>query len=183
MAGKTLRKNNFLVSTDEICEIMGLSSRRIQQLVGEKAIVRASHGKYDLVASVRSFVEYQKNQLIAEDPDLDKLKEETLWIRARRLKSEAEYKIMSGNLHRSEDVEQVMNKMMEFFRSQLLSLPTRTAPKVIGEADINAIRKILKDDVRELMQFLSDYDPNVFYEQSSDKIYVEDPGEAVVVDE
>ncbi|ARD47584.1 type IV toxin-antitoxin system AbiEi family antitoxin domain-containing protein [Sporosarcina sp. P33] len=182
MSGKGLKERNYLVSTDEICEIMGLSARRIQQLVDEKAIVRASHGKYDLVASVRSFNEYTKNKLIEEDADLDKLREETLWIRARRMKSEAEYNIMSGELHRSSDVEEVMNKMMEFFRSQLLSLPTRSAGKVLGETDINAIRETLRSDIKELMTILSDYDPAVFYEQSDDKIYVESPEEAGVVE-
>ena len=181
MSRKSLKENNYLVSTDEICEIMGLSARRIQQLVDEKAIVRASHGKYDLVASIRSYNDYVKNKLIEEDADLDKLREETLWIRARRLKSEAEYNIMSGELHRSSDVEEVMNKMMEFFRSQLLSYPTRSAPKVLGETDINAVREILKDDINEVMQVLSDYDPNIFYDQSSDKIYVESPEEAGIV--
>lgn len=181
MSGKSLKDKGYLVSTVEICEIMGLSARRIQQLVDEKAIVRSSHGKYDLVASIRSYVEFQKERLIAEDPDLDKLREETRWIRARRMKSEAEYSIMSGDLHRSKDVEEIMNKMMEFFRSQLLSYPTRSSPKVLGETDINAVQKILKDDMREVMQVLSDYDPHAFYDQSDDKIYVENPEEAGIV--
>lgn len=181
MGGKGLKEKNYLVSTEEICEIMGLGSRRIQQLADEKAIVRASHGKYDLVASIRSYNEYQRNRIIEADPDLDKLREETKWIRARRLKSEAEYNIMSGELHRSKDVEAVMNKMMEFFRTQLLSFPTRSAPKVIGEVDVNVVQEILKDDMRDVMQVLSDYDPHAFYEQSEDKIHVENPEEAGIV--
>ena len=182
MSGKGLKEQNYLVTTEEICEIMGLSARRIQQLVDEKAIVRASHGKYDLVASVRSYNDYIKNKLIEDDPDLDKLREETLWIRARRMKAESEYKIMSGELHRSKDVEEIMNKMMEVFRSQLLSFPTRAAPKVIGETDVNVVREMLTKDIKEVMQVLSDYDPSVFYEQSEDKIHVESPEEAGIVD-
>lgn len=182
MSGKGLKENNYLVSTAEICEIMGFSSRRIQQLVEAKAVVRAARGKYDLVATVRAYTDYIQNKMVEEDPDLDKLREETLWIRARRMKSEAEYKIMSGELHRSKDVEVVLNKMMEVFRSQLLSFPTRAAPKVLGETDVNAIRESLTADIRETMQVLSDYDPAVFYDQSEDKIYVESPEEAGIVD-
>lgn len=133
MSGKGLSEKGYLVSTAEICEIMGLSSRRIQQLVDEKAIVRASHGKYDLTASVRAYIEYEKEKLISEDEDLDKVREETLWTRARRKKTEAELGIITGNLHRARDVENVMNAMMMSFRSQLLSFASRLSPKVQGK--------------------------------------------------
>lgn len=170
MSGKGLKGNGYLVSTAEICEIMGLSSRRIQQLVDEKAIVRASHGKYDLVASVRAYVEYSKEKMISDDEDLNKLKEDTLWTRARRKKTEAELGIILGLLHRSGDVENIMNSMMMAFRSQLLSFSSRLAPKVQGKKDLIEIQEIVKDEVGDLMNELKDYDPDIFYAESDDVI-------------
>lgn len=182
MSGKDLKGSGYLVSTAEICEIMGLSSRRIQQLVQEKAIVRASHGKYDLVASVRAYVEYEKEKIFEEDEDLDKLREETLWTRARRKKTEAELGIITGNLHRAGDVESVMNAMMMSFRSQLLSFSSRLAPKVQGKKDLIEIQEIVKDEVEDLMNELRDYDPDIFYAESDDVIASDEPVEGEFVE-
>lgn len=181
MSGKGLSDRGYLVSTDEICEIMGLSSRRIQQLVQEDAIVRASHGSYDLTASVRAYVNYEKEKIFEEDGDLDKLREETLWTRARRKKTEAELGIITGSLHRAEDVENVMNAMMMSFRSQLLSFSSRLAPKVQGKKDLIDIQEVVKDEVEDLMNELKDYDPDVFYAESDDVIASDEPleGESV----
>ncbi|GGG32869.1 hypothetical protein GCM10007425_29410 [Lysinibacillus alkalisoli] len=175
MSGKGLKGNDYLVSTNELCEIMGLSSRRIQQLVDEKAVVRASHGKYDLPATFKAYLEYEKEKVIADDPDLDKLREETLWTRARRKKTEAELGIITGKLHRAGDVESIMNAMMMSFRSQLLSFASRLAPKVQGKKDLVEIQELVKDEVEDLMNELKDYDPDVFYAESDDVITSDEP--------
>lgn len=182
MSNQRFELGDGIVTSAELAKILGFSTARIRQLEAEKAFKKVGHGKYNLNETISSYVEYKERLLVEDDADLDKLREETLWIRARRLKSEAEYNIMSGDLHRSSDVEAVMNKMMEFFRSQLLSFPTRSAPKVCGEKDINVVREVLKDDIKEVMQVLSDYDPNIFYDQSDDKIFVESPEEAGIIE-
>jgi len=182
MSSNGLKENGYLVSTAEICEIMGLSSRRIQQLVEENAVVRVAHGKYDLVASFRAYLEYEKEKIISDDKDLDKLREETLWTRARRKKTEAELGIITGKLHRAEDVENIMNAMMMSFRSQLLSFASRLAPKVQGKKDLIEIQELVKDEVEDLMNELKDYDPDVFYAESDDTIASDEPLEGEMVE-
>lgn len=175
MSGKGLKENGYLVSTSEICEIMGLKPRRIQQLADEGAVIRAAHGKYDLVATFQAYTEYEKEKIISDDPDLDKLREETLWTRARRKKTEAELGIITGKLHRADDVENIMNAMMMSFRSQLLSFASRLAPKVQGKKDLIEIQEITKEEVEDLMRELKDYDPDVFYAESEDVIAPDEP--------
>ena len=147
------------------------------QLAEEGHLVRIGHGKFNLNNSIEKYYEFKISKLVGEDsdidPDLNKLKEETLWTRARRQKAELEYKIMTGELHRSEDVEEVMNAMLATFRSQLLAFPTKVAGKVTGITDIRKTQELLKEEIYDLMKELSDYDPDVFYEKSKDVIFAE----------
>lgn len=165
-------------TTQELSEILGVSTRRIQQLAKENVLVKVSHGTYDLPTSIQKYMDFQLTKAADEtDEDLNKLKEETLWTRARRKKSEIEYKIMSGELHRSQDVEEVMNAMLASFRAQLLAFPTKTAPKVVGQKNILNVKEILKQEIYELMQELSDYNADEFYDKSNDKIFIEEQDE------
>ena len=173
MSSKGLKENQYIVTTKQISEILGLSTRRIQQLATENALVKASRGKFDLPSSITTYINYLVEK---EKPDseLDKYEEEALWTRARRQKTELELQIMKGELHRSEDVKRVMNDMLGGFRARLLSLPSKTAPQILGKTEIPAIKEILKESVYEAMNELSDYDPHVFYDYSKDKLYLDE---------
>lgn len=106
------------ISQKESSEILGVSTARIRQLDKDEVFVKIGRGKYDLSKSIQKYIEYQVTKAVGDvDEDMNKLKEETLWTRARRKKSELEYQIMSGELHRSNDVEEVMNNMLASFRS------------------------------------------------------------------
>lgn len=173
MVQLNLEESNYIVSTKEICAILGLKARRIQQLTDENALVRVSHGKYDLPKSIAAYVSYIENKNKDSDSEIDKYEEEALWTRARREKTELEVKIIKGELHRSQDVERVMNQMLGAFRGKLLAFPTKWAPQVTGKSDIPIVKDLLKNGIRELMNELADYDPNAFYEYSTDKLFLE----------
>ncbi|MFC4403306.1 hypothetical protein [Gracilibacillus xinjiangensis] len=173
MSDKGSVKKEYLVTTSELCEILGLSPRRIQQLAKEDALIRAARGKYDLPSSIQAYLEYMFEREKSED-ELDKSEEEALWTRAKRMKTELELQIMRGELHRSNDVRLVMNDMLGSFRARLLGLPSKIAPQLLDKDEIPVIKQVLKDAVFEALQELSDYDPNVFYEKSKDKMYLEE---------
>ena len=85
MAHKDSTQTEYHVTTSQISEILGLSKRRVQQLVKEDALVRVGHGKFDLKSSIPAYLEYQIEKADS-DYVLDKNTEEALWTRARREK-------------------------------------------------------------------------------------------------
>lgn len=180
MKSKDSEQNYRIVSTDIICEILGFSARRIQQLAKENVLVRVSHGKYDLPASIQKYIEYNIEIDSVADGQLDKTQEEAKWVLARRQKTELEVQIMKGELHRSEDVQLVMSDMLGNFRARLLGLPSKVAPQLLGKTDILAVKQVLKDEVYEALNELSDYDPNVFYEYSKDNLFLGEDEEDVL---
>lgn len=171
LSANNLKENKYVVTTKEISEILNLSPRRIQQLTKDGALVRVAHGKYDLPSSIQSYIEYSNE---VPEEELDKTKEEALWTRARRKKAELELKIMKGEVHRSEDVESVMNDMLSSFRAQMLVLPGKIAPLVLGQTELEVIKSTIKKFIYEALQELSDYDPDIFYAKSNDRLSVDD---------
>lgn len=182
MARKDSEKNTYTVTTAEISEIFGISTRRVQQLAKDGVFVRVGHGQFDLPASVNSFIEYRLDDT-KDEGVLDKSTEEAMWTRARRQKTELELQIMRGDLHRSEDVRRVMNDMLGAFRARILSIPSKFSPQLVGLTEIPPIKMVLKQAVHEALEELSDYDPMVFYDISKDKMLLEDADEVTSIDE
>lgn len=166
----------FEVTTSELSEILNLTTRRIQQLTQEDALVRVSRGKYDLAASIKSYIEYSSEK---PEEELSKYDEEAKWTKARREKAELELQIMRGEVHRSDDVRRVMYNMLGAFKAKLLSLPSKAAGQLQGQTDFNKISGILKDRVYEALNELSEYDPHVFYAESKDNLAIDDEDEDV----
>ncbi|MGI6436396.1 MAG: hypothetical protein ACOX0F_13805 [Syntrophomonadaceae bacterium] len=167
-------EQNISCTTSELAKILGVSDRRVQQLVTMGAFPRLDRGKYDLPTVVQSYISFIRSQyenVCTEELDLRT--EKALLTRAQRKKVELELKIMQGELHRSEDVRQVMNDMLGAFRARCLSIPTKAAPRVKGK-DLAAVKDVLKKEIYEALSELADYDPEVFYKQSKDKLVVED---------
>jgi hypothetical protein len=173
LAAKDSKTNQLIASAAEISLILGVSQSRIRQLYLEDVLVRISHGKYDLPASIQSYLNYVLEKEKPEE-ELNKTEEEAKWTRARRMKAEMELQIMRGELHRSGDVKRVMNNMLGSFRSRILAIPPKTAGQLQGKTDFNAIKNILKDAVHEALAELSNYDPYVFYAESKDKLSLDD---------
>jgi phage terminase Nu1 subunit (DNA packaging protein) len=180
MSVKGLKGNEYIVTTKQISEILSLSTRRIQQLANENALVKTGRGRFDLPASITSYINYLIDKE-RPDEELSKYEEEAKWVKARRQKTELELQIMKGELHRSEDVKRVLNNMLGGFRGKLLAIPSKTAPQLVGETEITPIKEKLKESIYEAMDELSEYDPNVFYDQSKDKIYLDDDLEGEVI--
>lgn len=177
MKNKDSASNYHIVKTDIICEILGFTPRRIQQLAKENALVRVAHGQYDLPASIQKYIEYITEVDTLGDGELDKTQEEAKWVVAKRKKTELELQIMKGELHRSEDVQLVMSDMLGNFRAKLLAIPSKIAPQLLGKTEIMTVKEILKEAVYEAMDELSDYDPNAFYQYSKDNILLDDAEE------
>lgn len=182
LSHKDSKQKNWIVTTKEISEILGLSDRRIRQLEAEGALVKIAHGKFDLPASIRSYIDFL-NDKNSDEEELNKTVEEALWTRARRQKAELELQIMRGELHRSKDVKRVMNNMLSAFRARILSIPSKTASQLVGQTEIPIIKNILKDTLYEALTELSDYDPHVFYAESKDKISLDEDLEDSELDE
>lgn len=136
-----------------LSEILGISTRRIQQLV-EDGILPApdKQGAYDIPACVQSF--YYNELTGGEDEELDGRYE-----RARKAKAEADriefdLKIKQGLYLQADLVQSEIEKSIGNCRAKLLALPRKFTPQISVAQNPNEIEDILTNGITEALNEL-----------------------------
>ncbi|MFP4976374.1 hypothetical protein ACE6ED_13305 [Paenibacillus sp. CN-4] len=167
MAKSGEQQSEMTLTAVQLSELLGLTPRRVQQLAEEGIIVRSGRGKYNAVGSVQNYMRFQRENG-STTSEVDYFDERALHERAKRKKAELELAVMQGDLHRSGDVELVMNDMIAAFRSRILAMPSKLAPQLVGKDELPVILEMLTREVHEALTELSEYDPQKFYAASSE---------------
>lgn len=176
MSGKT-NVDNLVVNTTAIAKMFNLTERRVRQLVEEGVISRVGHGRFDLIDTVNKYVTFLKLSSNGMDEnDIAESFEYEKWLheKAKREKAEIEVAHLKNEMHRSEDVEKVLNHMVMAFRSKMLALPTKLANILVNKNDPKLIEALIERDIQEALQELSEYDPSMFIESTDDDEVEED---------
>lgn len=93
-----MKKEILTVSGPKLAQILGISDRRIRALESEGVVTKLDRGKYDLVNSVRSYINYQielvksrqaTGTLLEEQTRLTKLKADTAALELDLLQAES----------------------------------------------------------------------------------------------
>ncbi len=148
------------VSLSELATVLGLTSKRIRQMVEDGTIVIEEKNQYPLADSVQAYIKFlQKSLPSAEDVKLAKatrVAEST--IKASRAKvASLEASELTGKMHRAEDVMRVTEDMLFSFRSGLNALPGRLAVDVVDCKTPAEASEVIKREVHKLMRELADY--------------------------
>lgn len=156
-------KNEQIIKSTQLAEILGISERHLRRLASENVIVKNGQGKYLLVDSVKNYIEYLESKNDVDD-DLKnkKVKEEIEYLRTRDKKEKIKIKILEGDLHEGDDVKKVMNNVVAGFKGQLKALPYKLAPLVIGIDNLGELQEIILDNINLALSELSKYDKSKF---------------------
>ncbi len=148
---------------------------RVRQLAGEGIFIRASKGRYLLFESLQNYIKtlkVQKDIALAEDKnDINYKTERAKLEQIKRMQAELKLALMKGELHKSSDVEMVMTDMLARIRSRFLQMPSKMTPLLV-EKETGEIKKMLSNEVRDILEELKEYDPKDFY--SEDFVEIEE---------
>jgi phage terminase Nu1 subunit (DNA packaging protein) len=146
------------ISASELAEILGITERRINQIVAEKGtFTRELNGKFDMVKCVEAYY----RDLLLGGYDLER--ENVLHERVKREKTELQLAKMKGELHEASVIELAITNMLVTFRNRILGIPAALAPKLIRKT-VSEIDAILQKELRSALSELSEYDPAMFAE-------------------
>ncbi len=139
----------------------GLTPRRVQQLASDGIIKKEARGRYNLVESVRSYLQYKDDVYAGKEgePTTDYGDARTQKMRADADKAIMETAQLAGNLIPSDVVAYHWNYMLGAFRSKLLNLPKKTAPLVQHESTLRKCNSALQTAVHECLAELSKFKP------------------------
>ena len=142
-----------------IAKLLDLSERRVQQLSREGVIPKANRGQYELIGSVRGYVQYLREQAAkAQAGAPDYASERARFIRARADLAEIEADEKRGSIIAAEDVEAAWIAVLALLRTRLLALPDRLAPLAHDQSTVADTRNLIRAAIREVLDDLVETD-------------------------
>lgn len=145
---------SFPVST--IAKLFHLTERRVQQLAKGGVIPRAERGKYELAGCVQGYVKYLQACAYGMGVEPTELHaERTRLLKAQADKMEIEVAKIEGALIPADQVVLAWQQLVAAARAKFLALPSRLAPQLAGNHDIQAIKEAITEAVREALEELS----------------------------
>lgn len=157
----------------QLAEIIGITARQVRNLK-EQGLFELAEGskKYNAAKCVQEYLAFKikaetgKGTTVVrekEQAEHEKLKKEITKIKLRKLRAE---------VHEATDVERYWSDMLQHFRNYMLSIPSKIAPKILDESDINKIIQEITEEILAALDTLSEYDPDEI--NGDDETYLDD---------
>ncbi len=158
--------DTLTVTAGELSRICGVTTRRLGQYAAEGTFKRVSHGRYELVSSIKAYIATLKlgqkektkpgkvedyNDEV-QDIDTERARHEHIKIKM----SEIRLALMEGSVHKAEDVERVVTDMLARMKSKLEAIPAQIAPKLEMKKKFE-IEDLLEIEILKALDELSEY--------------------------
>lgn len=148
----------YEVNTTELAEIMGLTTTQIINY-WHAGMPKLARGNWDLAACWRWRYDRLAKELEAalqnSNESADRELEDALLKRTQREIKEIELEKLRGSIVETSRVGAIIERAVAAFRSRMLSIPTKSATRVIACADPNEARAILDADIHDALSELS----------------------------
>ncbi len=170
-----------LQSSAIIGKLFGVGERRVQQLAKEGVIPAAETKpyKFDLLPTVQAYIQYLSNKANGKEAktadtvqaEADKLRAEADLKQSKAKIADMQLKELEGKMHRSEDVEAVMNDIVYTIRGMIMALPGRLAMDVQKAGSANEASAIIRAECNKILNELANYkyDPDEYQRRVRDR--------------
>ncbi len=136
---------------------LDLTPKRIKQLTDKGILKERCPGLYDLGQARVDYIHYLRNQNPETEENIDYQTERAKLVRAKRKNEEMELAVRNGELHKAEDIEQVMTAMLTNFKARLMAIPAEQAPKLAEMKEPDKISKKIMEEIKKALLELSDF--------------------------
>lgn len=143
----------MILKTAQLALLLGLTTRRVNQLAEEGVLVRSGHGEFDGPASIKNMLAMAGNKAKSAETAIDKEREE-----ARLKKEQADnVELKNAKLRKEllpvDEVVRVWSEQISEIRSGLLAVVSRVRQRVSLSAE-DAV--VLDEEIRDAMTKLAD---------------------------
>lgn len=179
-----IAKDGTILATEkDLADTLGVSERRIRQMVKEGIAVKVSAGRFDFKESAKRYIQGMKEKEKSQNQSLEKLKvaqaaETLMHEKLKKRKTELVVNEMEKKLHLAEDVESIWNIMVFSAKSRITSIPTKIAPMLVGIEDPKEIQTLLRREINECLNEIANYDVSKFDKDFEDELYEDSSGAA-----
>lgn len=149
------------VSTTELACILGITGRRVRQLVEDGQLEKVGRGRFALADSLQRYIRFQsKVPLDDEDRnnDMARRRAEADIKASKAAVAEMEAQELQRKMHRAEDVAAMTEDLIYTIREAINALPDRLAVDVAAAATPAEAAEIIRKEVHVIMRELANYE-------------------------
>lgn len=147
------------ITGSELASLLGLSERRIQQLVKNDVITKEKRNAFVVERAVQDYVNYQAGNNSGGYSKGENYQEEKARLtKLQADKAQLEVETMSGNLVKADDVSRHWYQIITDCKTRLLSVPSKAAPIVAAETEAGNVQVVIDDLMREALEELAMYE-------------------------
>jgi phage terminase Nu1 subunit (DNA packaging protein) len=149
------------VNQKELAQCLDISDRQIRNLKQDGLFRTLKNGRgYKLEECVKAYINYKINAEMGRRTSVTKEEVQAEHEEVKKQLSLLKLRALRRELHTATNVESFLSDMLIHFRNRILSLPPKMAMKLSGQSDINEMIQIIKKDLSEALEELSEYDPD-----------------------
>lgn len=156
------------VSQTNLGKVLGLTPPRVNQLIQQGIAIRDEKDERGAVFLVKSLYNYWRDKFSGKsaggEEDIDINRERALHEAANRKMAELKLAKMESRAYDARTVEMVMTEQLSNLRTQLLGLPTKLAPILVGKTR-EEVYELLTVEIKEKLAELSEYNPALFADE------------------
>lgn len=141
------------LKTAELALLLGLTTRRVNQLAEEGLLVRSGHGEFDGPGSIQAYVAHAANRGKDKEAALDAERETARLRKEQADTQELKNAKLRKELLPVEEVSRVWSEQVSSIRSGLLAVVSRVRQRVSLS---NEDALVLDEEIRDAMTKLAD---------------------------
>lgn len=142
------------ISGKELADFLGLTERRLRQLVQDQHMKKAGRGKYFFKDSVQSYMAFLK-EASEKKGDATYQAESLRKLTAEADKAEFEASIMRGDLAPIEEITATWSHIAMEVRTNVLAIATKAASRINADMSKADIQAVIADEVDGCLEALS----------------------------
>jgi phage terminase Nu1 subunit (DNA packaging protein) len=160
------------VNVTRVAAFLNLTEQRVQQLAKEGILPRAARGLYDPIKCGLSYIRYlqraieRKTDPLLEDGNSGERHERVRLLRANADLRESERAKMRSQLVAVRDVDKLTADLVRTTTAEIMAIPARLAPELVGETSRVMIQAKLEKAVKASLKKLAGHRPAPFEESA-----------------
>ena len=142
-----------------VAKKLGITKREVEEMTACGVIRDGRYNEklYKMEETARELIaEYRKPEEKRET--VDYTTERAKLMRIKRLNEEFDLQLRERELHRTEDIEMILSKMIVAFKARIDAIPAKAAPVVAKMTDSADVFDKIKELTDEALRDLSDFD-------------------------
>lgn len=156
-----IKTNKIIVNQAAICDCLGLDSSQVNKLENDGVIIKESHNKYNLVKSVRNYINSITGRESSNSSGADYYAERARLTKAQADERELKVKIAKGELVYIDRCEQIWCDAAILLRNNILAVPPKVCRKASTMTNQQEIEELIKGELINALTS-ADIDPQSY---------------------